>query len=82
MSFKNCLLKRQRLVQVFPLLTGSNLACMKVRDLKVLRGPNYWFNKRHTLIQLTLDLEELEHKPTDALPGFYERLQTLKLQRH
>lgn len=50
---------------------------MQVRDIKVLRGPNYWSIKRHKLIQVTLDLQELEQRPTDTIPGFYERLQQL-----
>ncbi len=50
---------------------------MQVRDIKILRGPNYWSIKRHKLIQVTLDLEELEQSPTDTIPGFYERLQHL-----
>ncbi|RYF80475.1 MAG: ATP-grasp domain-containing protein, partial [Chitinophagaceae bacterium] len=55
---------------------------MKVRETKVLRGPNFWSIKRHKLIQLTLDLVELEHKPTDAIPGFLERLQQLLPSLH
>ncbi|HEY0068170.1 MAG TPA: cyanophycin synthetase [Flavisolibacter sp.] len=50
---------------------------MKVIDIKVLRGPNYWSIKRHKLIQMTLDIEEMEQKPTNEIPGFYERLQNL-----
>ena len=50
---------------------------MLVREIKVLRGPNYWSIKRQKLIQLTLDLEDLEYKPTDEIPGFLERLQLL-----
>ena len=50
---------------------------MQVRDIKVLRGPNYWSIRRHKLIQVTLDLEELEQRPTDTIDGFYERLQSL-----
>lgn len=50
---------------------------MKVVDIKVLRGPNYWSIKRHKLIQMTLDIEELEQKPTNEIPGFYERLKSL-----
>lgn len=50
---------------------------MKVIDIKVLRGPNYWSIKRHKLIQMTLDIGELEQKPTDEIPGFYERLKNL-----
>ncbi|MEI6950405.1 cyanophycin synthetase [Paraflavisolibacter sp. H34] len=50
---------------------------MKVLALKVLRGPNYWSIKRHNLIQMTLDLEELEQYPTHRIPGFYEGLKEL-----
>jgi cyanophycin synthetase len=50
---------------------------MKVVDIKVLRGPNYWSIKRHKLIQMTLDIEELEQKPTNEIPGFFERLKNL-----
>ncbi|HYO21407.1 MAG TPA: cyanophycin synthetase [Flavisolibacter sp.] len=55
---------------------------MKVREIKVLRGPNFWSIKRHKLIQVTLDLEELEHRPTDEIPGFLERLQQLLPSLH
>lgn len=61
----------------FYFFVTPNCACMKLREMKVLRGPNFWSIKRHKLIQLTLDIEELEHRPTDAIPGFLERLQQL-----
>jgi cyanophycin synthetase len=50
---------------------------MKIKEVKVLRGPNFWSIKRHRLVQMTLDLEELEYRPTDSIPGFKERLQQL-----
>lgn len=50
---------------------------MNLKEIKALRGPNYWSIKRHKLIQATLDLEELEHRPTDEIHGFLERLQQL-----
>lgn len=50
---------------------------MKLLETKVLRGPNYWSIRRHKIIQLTLDLEDLEHRPTDTIPGFLLRLQEL-----
>ncbi|HEX2607833.1 MAG TPA: cyanophycin synthetase, partial [Flavisolibacter sp.] len=50
---------------------------MKLIDVKVLRGPNFWSVKRKKLVQFTLDLEDLEQKPTDLIPQFYERLQQL-----
>lgn len=39
-----------------------------------MKGPNYWSVKRHKLIVMLLDLEELEHKPTNLIPGFLERI--------
>ena len=50
---------------------------MKIIEINVLRGPNFWSIKRQKLIQMTLDLEELEYRPTDRIPGFNERLQQL-----
>ncbi|HUM66087.1 MAG TPA: ATP-grasp domain-containing protein, partial [Chitinophagaceae bacterium] len=50
---------------------------MKILEIKVLRGPNYWSVRRPRLIQLKLDLEEMEQKPTHTIPGFRERLQNL-----
>src|SRR5436190_15532615 len=50
---------------------------MQVREIKVLRGPNFWSIKKHKLIQILLDLEELEFQPTNKIPGFYERIQQL-----
>lgn len=42
-----------------------------------MRGPNFWSIKKHKLIQLVLDLEDLEYKPTNKIPGFYERIQQM-----
>ena len=50
---------------------------MKVLEIKVLKGPNYWSVRRGKLIQLKLDLEELEQLPTNKIPGFRERLEKL-----
>ncbi len=50
---------------------------MKILDLKVMRGPNYWSINRHKLIVMLLDIEELEQKPTNKIPGFLERLKKL-----
>ncbi len=50
---------------------------MKILELKVLRGPNYWSVRRSKLIQMKLDLEELEERPTNKIEGFRERLETL-----
>src|SRR5438309_5986197 len=50
---------------------------MKIVELKVLKGPNFWSIKKQKLIQMMLDLEELEEKPTNLIPGFYERIAAL-----
>lgn len=50
---------------------------MKILEIKVLRGPNYWSVRRTKLIQMKLDLEEMEHRPTNTIPGFRERLEKM-----
>ena len=50
---------------------------MRIESLQVLRGPNIWSINRKKLIQMRLNLEELEHRPTNKISGFYERLRTL-----
>jgi cyanophycin synthetase len=50
---------------------------MKILDIKVMRGPNYWSVKRHKLIQMRLDLEDMEQRPTNLIEGFRERLEAM-----
>ena len=50
---------------------------MKILEIKILRGPNYWSVRRPKLIQMKLDLEEMEQKPTNTIEGFRERLENL-----
>jgi len=50
---------------------------MKIEEIKVLRGPNFWSVKHKPLIQVLLNLEDTEHKPTNLIPGFHERIQKL-----
>ncbi|MFN4246245.1 MAG: cyanophycin synthetase [Flavipsychrobacter sp.] len=50
---------------------------MKILDIKVMNGPNYWSVKRHKLIVMLLDLEEMEDRPTNLIDGFLERMQAL-----
>ena len=50
---------------------------MKIEEIKILRGPNYWSVRRPELIQMKLNLEELEERPTNEIDGFLERLQSL-----
>lgn len=48
---------------------------MKIEDIKVLKGPNYWSIRRLKLIQMRLNLEDLEQRPTNSIEGFLERLE-------
>ena len=50
---------------------------MKIVDIKVMKGPNYWSNGRHKLIVMRLDLEDMEQRPTDRIEGFSERLEKM-----
>ena len=50
---------------------------MKIVEIKILRGPNYWSNFRNKLIAMKLDLEELEELPTNKIDGFAERIEKL-----
>lgn len=50
---------------------------MRIREIRAMRGPNYWSVRRHQLIVMTLDLEELEASPTNKIDGFYDRLTTM-----
>lgn len=47
---------------------------MNIKEIKILRGPNYWSIRRTRLIQMKLDLEDLESRPTNTIEGFGERL--------
>jgi len=50
---------------------------MKILKVQALRGPNIWSINRKKLIQMRLDLEDLEQRPTDKIPGFGERLEAM-----
>ncbi|HLP88244.1 MAG TPA: cyanophycin synthetase [Nostocaceae cyanobacterium] len=47
---------------------------MRILKIQTLRGPNYWSIRRHKLIVMRLDLENLAEKPSNEIPGFYEGL--------
>ncbi len=47
---------------------------MRILRIQTLRGPNYWSIRRHKLIVMRLDLEDLAEKPSNQIPGFYEGL--------
>ncbi|WP_282638245.1 cyanophycin synthetase family protein [Sphingobacterium thalpophilum] len=50
---------------------------MRIKELKVLRGPNLWSIRRQQLVQMVLDIGRYEELPTHCLPGFTERLVNL-----
>jgi cyanophycin synthetase len=50
---------------------------MKIENIQVLRGPNLWSVNRKKLIQMRLDLQEMEQRPTNEIDGFYERMKAL-----
>ena len=50
---------------------------MRILEIKVLKGPNLWSIRRTKLVQMKLDLEEMEERPTNLIPGFRERLEKM-----
>jgi cyanophycin synthetase len=45
---------------------------LKIQNTRVLRGPNVW--ARMPVIHLVVDIGELEERPSNAIPGFVDRL--------
>jgi cyanophycin synthetase len=50
---------------------------MKILQINVFRGPNYWSNYRKKLISMKLDIGGYEELPTNRIDGFTERLTSL-----
>ena len=50
---------------------------MKILEIKAMKGPNFWSVRRKELIFMLLDIEDLEEKPTNKIPGFLERIKAL-----
>ena len=50
---------------------------MKILKIQALRGPNIWSVRRKKLIQMRLDLEDLEQRPTNTIDGFRERIEKM-----
>ena len=50
---------------------------MKIREIRAMRGPNYWSIRRHFLIVMKLDLEEMEERPSNLIDGFSERVEKM-----
>lgn len=45
---------------------------MEIRRVRALRGPNIW--ARFPVLEAVVDLQELKDTPSDAIPGFNDRL--------
>ncbi|UCD62033.1 MAG: cyanophycin synthetase [Flavobacteriaceae bacterium] len=50
---------------------------MRIREINAMRGPNFWSIRRHKLIVMVLDLEEMEELPTNKIDGFAERIRKM-----
>lgn len=50
---------------------------MKILEIKTLRGPNFWSGYRKKLIDMRLDLQDYEKKPTNVLTNFTARSKEL-----
>jgi cyanophycin synthetase len=50
---------------------------MKIIEIRAMRGPNYWSIRRHKLIVMKLDIQELEQLPTNKIDGFADRLEAM-----
>jgi len=50
---------------------------MKILEIRAMRGPNFWSIRRHQLILMRLDLQEMEQIPTNKIDGFAERLEKM-----
>ncbi|NIU05256.1 MAG: cyanophycin synthetase, partial [Gammaproteobacteria bacterium] len=48
---------------------------MRILEHRALRGPNYY--SRYQAIYMRLDIEELEERPSDKVPGIAEALEAL-----
>ncbi len=50
---------------------------MEIRSINAMRGPNYWSVRRHKLIVMVLDLQEMEQFPSNKVNGFSDRLKAM-----
>lgn len=55
---------------------------MQILEIRALKGPNYWSNRRHKLILMRIDIEEMEYKPSNTIPGFTDRMVALLPSLH
>src|SRR5918993_1466813 len=54
---------------------GVDAVTIEIRSTTVFRGPNIW--ARMPAILMEVDIGELEERPTNKIPGFYEHLTEL-----
>jgi len=47
---------------------------MRIISINAMKGPNYWSIRRHKLIVMVLDIEEMEELPSNKIDGFKDRL--------
>ena len=67
-----------RLSSCIHLLNNNiTLPLMKIENIIILKGPNFWSIRREKLIQMRLNLENIELYPTNKIEGFAERMQQL-----
>ncbi len=50
---------------------------MKIREINAMKGPNYWSIRRHKLIVMVIDLEDMEERPSNSIVGFNDRLKAM-----
>jgi len=48
---------------------------MRILEHRALRGPNYY--SRYQAIYMRLDIEDLEDRPSDKVPGIAEKLEAI-----
>lgn len=51
------------------------MAIMKIREIRALRGANYY--SRYPVIYMQVALGELEEKPSDTIPGFRAKIEKI-----
>jgi cyanophycin synthetase len=47
---------------------------MEILEIRTLRGPNYWSGYWKKLIIMRLDIGDYEDRPSDKMPGLYDRM--------
>ncbi|RNI27999.1 cyanophycin synthetase [Rufibacter immobilis] len=50
---------------------------MKIAEIRIMRGPNYWSVKHPKIVVLKLDMEEFAGVMTTQISGFAQRLETM-----